>query len=132
MGLDIAGIGAVASLAENVIGRFFPDKTEEERAKLAAALTELQGQLDTNKVEASSDSMFVAGWRPFVGWVCGSGFAIQFVVGPLLQWLSTVIGGKPIIFPPLDLGTMMPLLLGMLGLGGMRSWEKQQGVANGH
>jgi hypothetical protein len=132
MGLDITGIGALASVAGGIIDKFFPDKTAEEKAKFAAALTELQGQLDINKAEAASNSLFVAGWRPFVGWVCGSGFAIQFVIGPLCQWGSTLITGKPVVFPPLDLGTMMPLLLGMLGLGGMRSWDKAQGVNNGH
>ena len=130
--MDITGIGAVAQVAGSIIDRFFPNKTEEERAKLAAALTELPGQLDTHKAEALSNSLIVAGWRPYVGWVCGSGFAIQFVVGPLCQWLSTLFLGKPVIFPPLDLGTMMPLLLGMLGLGGMRSWDKANGVSNGH
>ena len=129
--MDLTGIGSIAELAGTVIQRMFPDKTKIEQEEMAAALVEVQGQLDTNKVEAASENLFVAGWRPFVGWVCGSGFAIQFVVGPMCQWASA-IAGHEVVFPPLDLGTMMPLLFGLLGLGGMRSFEKMYGVAGGH
>jgi hypothetical protein len=129
--MDITGIGAVADLANTVIGRLFPDKSEQERQQLAAVLTVIQGQLDTNKAEAQSQSMFVAGWRPFVGWVCGTGFGVQFVIGPLFEWASS-LAGHPVKFPALDLGTMMPLLFGLLGLGGMRTFEKVQGVQAGH
>jgi len=129
--MDVTGLGAVADLANTVISRIFPDKSEQERQQLAMALTVIQGQFDANKAEASSTNIFVAGWRPFVGWVCGSGFAVQFVIGPLCEWLSS-LAGHTIKFPPLDLGTMMPLLLGMLGLGGMRTYEKLQGAPSGH
>jgi hypothetical protein len=129
--MDITGIGAVADLVKTAVNAFFPNKTEEEKAQLAAAITLVQGQLDTNKAEALSPSLFVAGWRPFVGWVCGTGFGVQFVIGPLCEWASA-LAGHPIKFPPMDLGTMMPLLLGMLGLGGMRTVEKVNGVQSGH
>tara|TARA_R110000868_G_C10799763_1_gene756976 strand:+ start:615 stop:1004 length:390 start_codon:yes stop_codon:yes gene_type:complete len=129
--MDITGIGAAAEAAKSIIGMFFPDKTEAEKAQLAASLALIQGQLDTNKAEAASPSTFVAGWRPFVGWICGAGFAVQFVAGPLAEW-AAALAGHPVKFPQMDLGTMMPLLLGMLGLGGMRSFEKVQGVSAGH
>jgi hypothetical protein len=129
--MDITGLGAVADLAKTVIGAIFPNKTEEEKAQLAAALALVQGQLDTNKAEASSTNLFVAGWRPFVGWVCGTGFGVQFVIGPLGEWVATM-AGHPVHFPQLDLGTLMPLLLGMLGLGGMRTYEKVSGINSGH
>lgn len=129
--MDLTGIGTLAEAAKGILGMFFPDKTQQERDQLAAALAMLSAQTDTNKAEAASPSTFVAGWRPFVGWVCGSGFAVQFVVGPLVEWLAAVFG-HPVKFPQLDLGTMMPLLLGMLGLGGMRTVEKVQGVNSGH
>ena len=131
MTMDVTGIGAVAGLAGSLIDRFFPSKTEEEKAQMALILTTIQGQLDTNKAEASSTNLFVAGWRPFVGWTCGAGFAVQFVLGPLLSWASAM-AGHPMAFPPMDVGTMMPLLLGMLGLGGMRTYEKLQGAPSGH
>ena len=129
--MDITGLGAVAGLAETVINKLFPDKSEQERQQLAMAMTVIQGQLDTNKAEAGSPNMFVAGWRPFVGWICGTGFGVQFVIGPLCEWGASM-AGHPVKFPQMDLGTMMPLLLGMLGLGGMRSFEKVQGVNSGH
>ncbi len=86
------------------------------------------GQLEINKVEAANPNPFTSGWRPFIGWVCGAGFALQFVVGPLGEWI-TMLGGHPVKFPQLDLGTMMPLLFGMLGLGAFRTAEKVRGVA---
>jgi len=129
--MDLTGIGEAATAAQKIIGMFFPDKTEEEKAQLAASLALIQGQLDTNKAEATSQSLFVAGWRPFVGWVCGTGFGVQFVFGPLGEWVSS-LAGHPVKFPPMDIGTMMPLLMGLLGLGGMRTFEKVQGVNSGH
>ena len=119
-GLDLAG---------TVINKLWPDKTEAERAQLAAAVSIVQGQLEINKAEAASGSAFVGGWRPFVGWVCGAGFAVQFVVGPLAEW-GSALAGHPVKFPQMDMATMMPLLFGMLGLGAYRSVEKVKGVAS--
>lgn len=124
-------ITAVADLAGTIVSRIWPDKTQEEKDQLAQALAILNTQTDTNKAEAANPNMFVAGWRPFVGWICGLGFGVQFIFGPLGQWIAT-LAGHPVTFPQLDLGTMMPLLLGMLGLGGMRTAEKIQGVNAGH
>ena len=75
MGRDLTGVGAVADLATTVIDKIWPNKSEQEKAELAAAVQVVQGQLEINKEEAKSPSFFVAGWRPFVGWVCGSGCA---------------------------------------------------------
>jgi hypothetical protein len=125
--MSITGVGEIASLAESVINKLWPDKSEQERQQLAAMLTVVQGQLDTNKAEAANPSLWTSGWRPGVGWTCGAGFAVQFVVGPLGEWLATLCG-HPVKFPQLDLGTMTPLLIGMLGLGGMRSVEKLNGA----
>jgi hypothetical protein len=86
-------------------------------------LAQITGQMEINKVEAASSSLFVSGWRPSVGWVCSAGFAVQFIVGPLAEWGSALYG-HPVKFPQMDTGTMMPLLLGMLGLGGLRTAEK--------
>jgi hypothetical protein len=116
-------------LAKTVIATLWPDKSAQEQAQLAAAVGLVQGQLAVNAAEATNPSVFVSGWRPFIGWVCGAGFAVQFVAGPLLEWASA-LAGHPIKFPAMDLGTMMPLLLGMLGLGGLRTAEKINGVAS--
>ncbi len=121
-------IDAVASLVETVVGRIWPDKSEQERAQLAAALALVQGQLDINKVEAASPNAFTSGWRPAIGWICGAAFGIQFVFGPLASWGSRLYG-HPVDFPPMDIGAMMPVLLGMLGLGGLRTYEKVKGAA---
>jgi len=121
-------VDAVASLVETVVGRIWPDKSEQERAQLAAALALVQGQLDINKVEAANPNAFTSGWRPAIGWICGAAFGIQFVFGPLASWGSRLYG-HPVDFPPMDIGAMMPVLLGMLGLGGLRTYEKVKGAA---
>ncbi|MGJ7512331.1 holin family protein [Variovorax sp. GT1P44] len=128
MALDVTGIGAVADLATTVVNKIWPDKSEEERAQLAAAVQLVQGQLEINKVEAASASTFVAGWRPFIGWTCGVAFAYKFVLAPVAA-LALTVAGHPITLPALDFGEMMPILFGMLGLGAMRSFEKVKGVA---
>ncbi len=94
-------------------------------AEVAIAL----GQTEINKVEAASDNIFKSGWRPAVGWVCASAFAAKFIGGPALFVLAQFIPDmKPIVLPPIDMTEMLPLLIGMLGLGGMRSWDKKNGV----
>jgi hypothetical protein len=98
---------------------------------LAADRAAMQAQADVNKVEAASSSLFVAGWRPFIGWVCGSGLAYQFVLCPLLSW-GAALAKHPVACPSLDMGTLLTLLLGMLGLGGMRTVEKINGINAGH
>lgn len=129
MGLDITGIGSVADLATTVINKIWPDKTEQEKAQLAAALTIIQGQLDANKAEASNASVFVSGWRPFIGWVCGTACAWNWI-GLKVVLFGAAYFGRPIAnLAPADLGEMMPVLMGMLGLGGLRTIEKIQGVA---
>ena len=126
--MDITGIGSVADLATSVIGKIWPDKTQQEREQLAAAVTLVQGQLAVNQAEAASPSIFVAGWRPFVGWICGSGLAWNFIARPALEAGMTV-AGHPIALPAADLGELMPLLFGLLGLGTLRTVEKIKGVA---
>ena len=129
MGIDISGLGAVADLASGVINRFFPDKTEQEKAQIAQALTIMQMQMDVNKEEAKSTSVFVSGWRPFIGWVCGMACAWNWLGLPMAVALSTYMG-HPIPLSPADITEMMPVLMGMLGLGGLRTYEKLNGVAS--
>ena len=119
----------------DVLDRFFPNKEEKERAEreIAAKLTEHLAkidlaQLEVNKAEAASRNIFVAGWRPFVGWTCGMALAYTYVVQPILVF-GLAHYGYWVDLPPLDLSTMMPVLLGMLGLGGLRSFEKYKGVS---
>lgn len=125
---DLTGLGSVADLAKDLIGRFFPDKTEQERAQIAAALQIIQAQTDINKAEATNPSIFVAGWRPFIGWVCGAACAWNWVGLPVALFTAAYFG-KTLALRPADIGEMMPVLIGMLGLGGLRTTEKIKGVA---
>ena len=129
-------VSTLLEIGGKVLDRVLPDPAQQAAAKLEllklqqnGELAQITGQMDINKIEATSNSIFVSGWRPAIGWVCGAGFAVQFVIGPLAEW-SSALAGHPVKFPTMDTGTMMPLLLGMLGLGGMRTAEKMQGVAS--
>ena len=85
--MDITGIGSIADLAKTVVDKIWPDKSEEEKQQIAAALSIVQGQIDTNKTEAASSSTFVAGWRPAIGWVCAIALGYQYVIRPIAIWV---------------------------------------------
>ncbi|MEJ2792312.1 3TM-type holin [Iodobacter sp. LRB] len=137
---------SVIDLINTGIDKIWPDKTEAEKAKAALAQAQLQGalkdmeeqwenakaQIEVNKQEAASNSVFIAGWRPFIGWVCGSAFAWSFVFQPIVIMIANVVG-HPIDnshLPKLDFAEIQPVLYGMLGLGAMRTYEKVKGVAS--
>lgn len=86
-----------------------------------------KGQTDTNIAEAGNASVFVSGWRPFIGWIAGTGFGYAVVAKPILSWFSAIYGWEPP--PDIDSSLLLTLLGGMLGLGSMRTWEKVKGVA---
>ena len=120
--MSLTGIAEVADLATTVVNKIWPDKSAAEQAQLAQQFAIIQGQIDTNKAEAASTNWFVAGWRPFVGWICGTGLGYQFLVYPIaIAWFPKIV--------QLDMGTLMTLLGGMLGFGAMRMNEKISGVA---
>ncbi len=126
---DLTGLGSVADLAGKAIDRIWPDKTEQEKAQLAAAVAIVQGQMEVNKAEAASSSTFVAGWRPFIGWVCGSACAWNWIGLPIAKAFLPMLAGVSLTVAPADLSEMLPVLMGMLGLGGLRTFEKTKGVA---
>lgn len=115
-------------LATAAIGKIWPDKSAAEAAQLAAAVAIVQGQLDTNRAEAASPSAFTSGWRPAIGWVCAAALACQYIARPLLQWYGTTTGHAWPALPGID-NNLWELMLGMLGLGGLRSLEKIKGAA---
>jgi hypothetical protein len=121
-------ITAGIDLAKTVVQTIWPDKSDEEKQKLAAALAIVQGQIQTNQAEAASPNVFTSGWRPFVGWVCGSALAYQYVLRPLVAWGFAIAGHPLPEMPGLD-DTRWELLFGMLGLGGLRTMEKIKGAA---
>ena len=140
--MDPLTLSTILGIGGKLIDKFFPDPEKANEAKLElfkmqqtgelamlAADTELaKGQLEVNKAEASSNSTFVAGWRPFIGWTCGAAFAYKFVLAPFAV-LILAAAGHPLNLPVLDFTEMSTILLGMLGLGGMRTMEKIKGVA---
>ena len=120
---DITGIGAVADFATNIVNKIWPDKSEQERQQIAAAVMVVQGQIDINKEEAKSPSVFVSGWRPFIGWVCGAACAWNWIGLKIALFIAAYLG-HDLKLQPADISEMMPVLLGMLGLGGLRTVEK--------
>jgi hypothetical protein len=139
--MDITGLGSIFSFASTVIDKIFPDPAQRDAAKLelfkqqqAGAFKELeadlaiaQGQMAINQTEAASPDVFRGGWRPFIGWVCGVGCAWNWLGLPVAKVVAE-LHGTPIAMSPADLSEMMPILMGMLGLGGLRTFERVKGV----
>ncbi len=130
--LDI--IPAISTLLDRLI----PDPAAREKAKLELLRTDRAQDLEefkiaisadaqqseTNKIEAQSSDRFVAGWRPFIGWVCGVAFAYHFVLQPLLAFIIANSAAHAVILPVFDMDALSTVLMGMLGLGGLRTLEK--------
>ena len=115
-------LNVVAGIIDKVVDKiddFTLDKAE--KAELIQQIN--KAQIEVNKVEANSNRLFVAGWRPFVGWTCGIALCYHFVLQPFLVFLL-YSSGYQMDLPVFDMTTLTTILLGMLGLGGMRSFEK--------
>mgnify|MGYP003317958288 FL=1 len=128
-------IGSLIGPATSLLDKFIEDK--DQKMALAHEISTMaerhaqelaKGQLEVNKVEAASKSMFVAGWRPFIGWVCGIGFLANFILIPMANF-GLALASVEITIPMIDTTQMMPVLMGMLGLGAMRTVEKVQKVS---
>lgn len=124
-------IGPVSSLLD----KFIEDK--DQKAQLAHDLATMagrhaqelaKGQLEINKAEAQHRSIFVAGWRPFVGWTCGIALAWHFVLAPFIIFGSAYAGLTLPELPQFDMTSLLTVLMGMLGLGGLRTFEKVKNV----
>lgn len=131
-----AAIEAGSNLINGIISRIWPDPSEVERNKLdkfksemAFELAVTQAQTDINSIEATHSSVFVAGWRPFIGWCCGIALCYAAIIEPLARFISLVGFGYQGDFPVIDTDLTLQILLGMLGLSGMRSFEKARRVA---
>ncbi len=128
-------ITAILGLVDTVVSRIFPDKTAADKAALTFALQQeinqsnlLLEQGKANTAAAASPNLFVAGARPFMLWVCGFTFAWEFVLRPILSYLIVTAGHPLPVLPTLDMGQLMPVLMGLLGLGGLRTYERVKGV----
>lgn len=125
-------IGPVTGLLD----KFIEDK--DQKAKLAHEIATMAerhaqeralAQIEVNKTEAASRNPFVAGWRPFIGWTCGVALAWHFVLAPFLMFIAAWVGFDVPRLPVFDMDNLMTVLLGMLGLGGLRSFEKVKGIS---
>ena len=106
-----------------------PQARAEAMSKVFALLQQSDiAQLEVDKAEAANPSLFVAGWRPFIGWCCGLALAYQFIAAPIAIWIGFVVG-HPIPKPPTLDDNLWQLMFGMLGMGALRSFEKLKGVA---
>jgi len=143
---DLNPIGIIGDIGSKLIDHFFPDPEKAKQAKLEllkmqqtgefkqidAYTTLVQAQTAINAKEAASGNLFVAGWRPFVGWVCGVALAWNFVALPMLNWAIVEFGLTFHAPPSIDMSQLWVVLTGMLGIGSMRTFEKFKGVNARH
>ena len=122
---------SIIGVAGKVLNKFVVDK--DLKAKLEHELKTAfhdanLAQIDLNKQEAAHKSMFVAGWRPFVGWVCGVAMLYHFLLQPIIVFTLSA-AGITFDLPEFDMGSLMTILMGLLGLGGLRTFEKHKGIS---
>ena len=124
------GIDDAIAAGLKILDKFVPDPEARARAEgeLRASLMEWdRGQMTVNTAEAGHRSLFVAGWRPWIGWVCGIAFAWHFVAQPLFLF-GLAMTGKMVPLPAFDMTSLLTVMMGMLGLGGLRTFEKMKGL----
>lgn len=123
-------IEALIKPVARILDKFIVDKDLKEKLEHEIKL-EIQkaniAQIDVNKAEALHRTVFVAGWRPFIGWTCGLALAYHFILQPIIVFTMSV-NGLDYDLPEFDMGSLMTIVLGLLGLGGMRSFEKLKGL----
>ena len=131
----LAILGIIAPILEKVLTSVIPDPQARQKAilEIYAALQQSDlAQIDVNKSEAANNNLFISGWRPFIGWVCGGALFYQYMFIPLGGFVASFFGEKYVTIilnaPKLD-GTLWELMFGMLGMGALRSFDKIRGVA---
>jgi hypothetical protein len=130
--MSLLGIGSIIESVGKVAGDLITTDKEKmqmeiENRKLDQAMD--LAQIEVNKIEAASSSLFTSGWRPYIGWGCGTAFLYSAMFEPIMRFVAQVVFDYKGPFPQLDTNLTMQVLLGMLGLAGMRSYEKSKGVA---
>ena len=131
-------ISAALDFGGKLLDKFVQDPAQKAQAALqllqmqqSGELQQMVAQLDVDKTEAANPNVFISGWRPFVGWICATAFGVNYIIGPMGTWIAA-LAGHPIAFPNIDVTSMMPVLLGMLGLGAYRTYEKVNDAAGNH
>ncbi len=134
---------AVLPIIGEIVKRVIPDPIQAAEVNLkvatlaqSGALAQLDadlklavGQMEVNKIEAASSDLFRGGWRPAVGWICALGLFYDFFLRPLLPWVAKLLGAEVPPLPPTDMGTLITMLGGLLGLGTLRTVERVKGKA---
>jgi hypothetical protein len=127
-------LDSVLSIGSTILDRVIPDVNAREKAKqeLEKALSEQDfqlslGQIQINQEEAKSENLFKSGWRPSIGWACSLTFILNFVLFPIVNYFLVMFGQQAILIP-FDTNTLMTVLGGLLGIGGLRTIEKIKGV----
>jgi len=140
--MDITGLTSVFDFGSKIIDRIWPDPAQRDAAKLELFKAQQAGefkemdqafeiakaQIGVNQTEAANVNLFTSGWRPFIGWICGAALAYQYILRPIISWLFASAGHPLPVMPGLD-DNLWQLMMGMLGLGGLRTIEKIQGAA---
>jgi hypothetical protein len=131
----LSGLSALIDPISSLLDKVIPDKDLREKlaheiATMAEKHTQEQvmAQIEVNKVEAAHHNLFVAGWRPAIGWICALGMAGNFLIIPFVN-MALELTESGVLIPMIQLSEMMPVLMGMLGLGAMRTFEKTKGVS---
>lgn len=144
MGFDLSSLigGSIGDAFAKIVGCFKvpPEQALAAQTELTKIQLDLQGklidqvnaQIGVNESEAATGKTFIAGWRPFIGWVCGVAFLYTYVLQPLATFALAAAHVQTGPLPSLSLSDMMPVLMGMLGLGGYRTYEKVQNVQQRH
>ena len=124
-------IGQVIEVADKVLGKFIPDKNLKMKLQkeMTMAFHDANlAQIQLNKQEAAHKNIFVAGWRPFVGWTCGVALAYHFIVSPIVETIL-IAAGVAVDLHSFEFSQLSSIRMGMLGLGGLRTYEKMKGVS---
>jgi len=132
--MSLEPVTAGIDLVTAIVSRVWPDKTEHDKAILSAALAQdanftamMTAQMAVNEAEVATGNVYLGGWRSAVGWICAASFAWQFIVLQILLYIGSAVG-HPIAVPAFDMASMLTVLMGMLGLGSLHTYEKIKGV----
>ena len=137
--MSLLGVGSIIEAVGKVAGDLITTDKERMEMEIEQRKLDLEekklnmagdmAQIEVNKEEAKSSSMFVSGWRPFIGWGCGIAFIYSALIEPVCRFVAMTVFMYNGAFPAIDTDLTMQVMLGMLGLGAMRSYEKKSGVA---